>query len=186
MKDILLISPNKVKALTIASDNTDDKYLLSSIREAQDTEFQQVVGQPLYEKLKELVSNDEINVDENIKYKELLDKSEYFLSYATLVRLVLNTTYKLSNIGLNTTTDENVQIPTVNDTLRLRDEFIHTKDYYKMQLQNYLLEEYHKGNFKELLKCQCHKLHSNLYSSATSGLNLGLARGKGINYKCGH
>lgn len=177
--EILLISPDRVKEITVISDNTDEKYLLSSIREAQTIDFQQIIGQPLYEKLVGLIADEEIDETENADYKNLLDTAQYYLAYSVAEKLVVNTTYKISNIGLNTTSDDNVQIPSVNDVLRLRDEYTHKKDHFCLLLQNYLCEKYQDGKLKELTECNYHKIHSNLYSAASTNLWLGGARGKG-------
>lgn len=176
---VLLISADRVKTITIISDNVDDKYLLSSIRECQDTDFQGIVGSELYNKLKSLIVDGTISDEENAPYKELLDKAQYYLAYSVIEKLVVNTTYKVSNIGLNTTSDENVKIPSVAETFRIRDEYTHKKDYYCVLLQKYLYEQYINGELNELGEDNCYKIHSNLYSAASSPINLGGARGRG-------
>lgn len=182
--EVLLISPNKVKEITVISDNTDEKYILSSIREAQDIDFQSIVGQPLYEKLISLVADGSISATTNASYKTLLDKAQYYIAYDVVEKLVVNTTYKISNIGVNTTSDENVQIPSVNDVFKIKDEYTHKKDHYCLLLQNYLLDEYGKGNLKELTECKYHKIHSNLYSASSCNIWLGGRRSNGTdNYR---
>lgn len=171
INDILLTSPDFIRSATQVSDNLQDKYIFESIREAQDIELQDVLGTNLLEALKNYVA------DNNIpgKYQVLLDKCQWFLCYLTVSNLVMATTYKINNIGLNTTTDDNVQILSVNGTLKLRDYYQKKADHYRLLLQNFLLD--HRNDYPELNESQCHKIKSCLYSSASSNVFLGGKRG---------
>lgn len=182
--EILLISPDAVKNITVISDNTDEKYLLSSIREAQTIDFQQIIGSDLYFKLLELVESGDIDENEYEEYKLLLESAKYFLAYKVAEKLILNTTYKISNIGLNTTADEYVQIPQIKDVLRVRDEYTHKCDYYKLLLQKLLYSFYKQGLLKELGECNFKLIETNLYSAASTNIWLGGARGRGFWGRC--
>lgn len=180
MENILLTSSTFIKTTTNADDNLSDKFLQSAIREAQDVDLQEVIGTKMLNKLKELVSNDSIY---NAKYefhKELLDIAQYFLAYVAIANVIVKTTYKISNIGANTTTDENVQIPKMSDIFQLRDYYLHKADNYRLKLQHFILNNI--SFLPEISNNKCRAITSHLYSSATSNVFLGGARGKGKGY----
>lgn len=176
MKDILFTTADFIRSVTIVSDNLQDKYILSSIREAQDIEFQQVVGTRLYNRLKMLIEDESILLDFNVHYRELLDKAQYFIAYQTLANLTVNSTYKINNIGLNTISDDNVSTPSLTDTFKLAKYYTDKADHYKMMLQNWLLKN--KSYFPELLKSDISELSANVNSAASCNVFLGGARGK--------
>ena len=176
MKDILFTTADFIRSVTIVSDNLQDKYILSSIREAQDIEFQQVVGTRLYNRLKMMVEDESILFDFNVHYRELLDKAQYFIAYQTLANLTVNSTFKINNIGLNTISDENTATPSLTDTFKLAKYYVDKADHYKMMLQNWLLKN--KSYFPELLKSDISELSANVHSAASCNLFLGGARGK--------
>lgn len=176
MKDILFTTADFIRSVTIVSDNLQDKYILSSIREAQDIEFQQVVGTRLYNRLKMMVEDESILFDFNVHYRELLDKAQYFIAYQTLANLTVNSTFKINNVGLNTISDENVTTPSLSDTFKLAKYYTDKADHYKMMLQNWLLKN--KSYFPELLKSDISELSANVHSAASCNVFLGGARGK--------
>lgn len=176
MKDILFTNADFIRSVTIVSDNLQDKYILSSIREAQDIEFQQVIGTRLYNKLKMMVEDESILFDFNVHYRELLDKAQYFIAYQTLANLTVNSTYKINNVGLNTISDDNVSTPSLTDTFKLAKYYVDKADHYKMMLQNWLLKN--KSYFPELLKSDISELSANVHSAASCNVFLGGARGK--------
>lgn len=176
MKDILFTNADFIRSVTIVSDNLQDKYILSSIREAQDIEFQQVIGTRLYNRLKMMVEDESILFDFNVHYRELLDKAQYFIAYQTLANLTVNSTFKINNVGLNTISDENVSTPSLTDTFKLAKYYVDKADHYKMMLQNWLLKN--KSYFPELLKSDISELSANVHSAASCNVFLGGARGK--------
>lgn len=176
MKDILFTTADFIRSVTIVSDNLQDKYILSSIREAQDIEFQQVIGTRLYNRLKMMVEDESILFDLNVHYRELLDKAQYFIAYQTLANLTVNSTFKINNVGVNTISDENVTTPSLTDTFKLAKYYVDKADHYKMMLQNWLLKN--KSYFPELLKSDISELSANVHSAASCNVFLGGARGK--------
>lgn len=179
MSKVLLTSANFVRTQTNISDNLSDKYLMPSIREAQDINFREIIGTSLLNRLCELVEDGSINDDEYAVYKDLLDIAQYYLAYQTASLLVVTTTFKINNIGLNTSTDENVQIPQTSDVFKLKDYYQFKSDHYCKLMQNFILN--YKRFLKEIDDCQCAKIHSHLYSAASCNVNLGGRRGKIIN-----
>ena len=182
MNDILFTSPEFIRSVTIVSDNLQDKYILSSIREAQDIDFQQVVGSRLYKKLKALVEDESITFEGMAYYRELLDKAQYFIAYQTLANLTVNSTFKINNVGVNTISDENVQSASLSDTFKLSKFYTDKADHYKMMLQKWLLK--YKNKFPELQKQDVSELSAEVHSAASCNLFLGGARGKMSNKPC--
>lgn len=176
MKNTLLTSTDFVKSNTNISDNISDKFLLPTIKEAQNEDLRQVVGDTLLNKLKQLVYDGSIGDVENEKYKRLLDEAQYFLAYSAISKMVLLTSYKLSNFGISTTSDEHINSPSFNEILAMKDLYIQKADYYKYQLQLFLLDN--RNEYPELSVNNCNSIRSNIYSAASSGLWLGGSRAK--------
>ena len=72
MTDTLLISWTKVKQYSDVNDSLDPDLIKNAIREAQDIQLQRVIGTLLYEKLTDLVKNNEMDDAANAVYKTLL------------------------------------------------------------------------------------------------------------------
>lgn len=178
MAEILLSSEKFVKEVSSISDNIAGKYILPSLREAQEIKLKGVLGDNLLAKLKDLVRTGSIDNAENAKYKTLIDKCQYFLAYSTIVEVSAKVSYKIGNFGVTKTSDENMQVAT-------QDEISKTQYYYQskadaccMDLQNFLLDN--RTDYPELTARHCHKIESNLSSYASCGVFLGGARGKAI------
>lgn len=179
--NILLCSETFLREQFEISDNLQSKFLLPSIREAQDIKYKAIVGECLYNRLLELVENDEILNDENIAYRDLIDESRLFIGYTAIIDLCVKTTVKIDNFGLNRTKDENLDVLGMKEMFQMSDYYQKKADSYCLYLQNWLLE--HKDAYKELDCCHCNKIKSNLYSAASSNLWLGGARGKGKGHR---
>ena len=180
MAAVLLTSERFVKDVTSISDNLAGKFILPSIREAQDTRLRQVLGSCLLEKVKILAATVDghrpIDEPENRWYKELLDRSQYFLAYAAVAEICHKVAMKLANMGVVKTSDDNVQPADTADVSRTSDYYTYKADHYCAELQRWILAN--KGAFPELGACQCNAIRAQLRSAASSGLFLGGARGK--------
>lgn len=172
MAEILLTSEAFVKSVTNVSDNLAGKYILPSIREAQEQGLKGILGDPLLEKVKDLIKTDSL-AD---KYKELVDRCQYYLAYAAIVEVTNKVSFKIGNFGVAKSTDENLQVATYDDIVKMQYYYQSKVDAYCLDLQNWLLEN--KKSFPELTECHCRKISSNLYSAASCGVFLGGARGK--------
>lgn len=172
VEDVLITSPEFIKSVTNIGDNISGKVLQTAIREAQQLEMQQVWGTKLLNKIKSLIANNTIELEENIKYKNILNESQYFLAYCVMANLIMITSFKIDNIGTVQTSDENIINPGLDDLYRLQDFYRNKADYYRLLLQKYLLA----NRVPELGDCGFIK--SELYNAASSGLWLGGRRGK--------
>ena len=185
MAEILLTSENFVKSVTSISDNLAGKYLRPSIREAQDIGLRGILGDTLLEKLKTLVGSGDIAKEENLAYKGLLDRAQYYLAYNAVVEVAAKVAYKIVNFGVAKTQDENLQTASPEEVSQMRFYYQSKADHCCVELQNFLLNN--RRDYPELTEGDCERIHSNLYSAASSGIWLGGPRAKslpGVAVKC--
>lgn len=182
MKQILLVSANYIKNISNISDNISGKLIEPAVWEAQNEGLRGILGDTLEDKLEDLVDSGDIDNDENVKYKRLLVKAQYFLAYTAIANVCMLTTVKIDNAGLEQVSDEKMEPLDITDSYRLRDFYQHKADYLCKQLQNFLLKN--RKDYPELSDNDCNSIKSNLYSAATCGIWLGGVRGKGYNHKC--
>jgi hypothetical protein len=176
MAEILLSSEAFVKSVTSASDNLSGKYILPSLREAQEIGLKGILGDDLLSKLKALVKEGALDAAANAAYKTLVDHCQYFLAYKTIVEVTNKVSYKIGNFGVTKTQDENLQVASQDEIAKMQYYYQSKADACCLDLQNYLLE--HRSDYPELTECCCHKIESNLRSAATCGIFLGGARGR--------
>lgn len=177
MKNVLLTSPDFVRLNSNISDNVNSKVLATAIREVQEDELQEILGQLLFEKLQDLVESGEISNEENAKYKELLDKAQMFITYRVIAEIIVMLNMKIDNAGLIQTRDENMDYMGLDDTMTMKNYYDTKASHYAYLLQNYLME--HLTEISELTECQAWKIRSTLYSAASPSVFLGGARGRG-------
>lgn len=176
MAEILLSSEAFVKSVTSISDNLSGKYVLPSLREAQEIGLKGILGDCLLSKLKALVKDGSINEESNVKYKELIDRCQYYLAYVTIVEVTNKTSFKIGNFGVVKSTDENLQVASQDEISKMQYYYQSKADACCYELQGWLLDN--RSSFPELSDCDCRRISSNLYSAATCGIFLGGARGK--------
>lgn len=176
MAEILLSSEAFVKSVTSVSDNLSAKYILPSLREAQEIGLKGILGDSLLAKLKTLVKNGQLEDSANVHYKELIDRCQYYLAYVTIVEVTNKTSYKVGNFGVTKSSDENLQVATQDEIAKMQYYYQTKADACCYDLQNWLLD--HRTDFPELNDNDCRKISSNLYSAATCGIFLGGGRGK--------
>lgn len=174
--EILLISEDTIKDNSAVSDNVAGKYIRAAIRAAQETSFRSLVGDALLGKLKDLVRDDEIDEAGNAAYKALLDVSQYYLLYTSLVELIPVVTVKIANAGAVKTPDEKVEVVSQEQVSLEQERYQGKADMECRRIQDYLLNN--RAAYPELSECDCRRIHANLYSAASSGIFLGGARGR--------
>ena len=172
MAEILLTSEAFVKSVTNVSDNLAGKYILPSIREAQEQGLKSILGDCLLSKVKHLFNTGSL---EGI-YKELVDHCQYYLAYAAIVEVTNKVSFKIGNFGVAKSTDENLQVASYDEIVKMQYYYQTTGDAVCLELQQWLVQN--RGSVPELTECQCRKLSSNLHSAASCGSFLGGSRGK--------
>lgn len=191
MKEILFTSEENVKGLTAISDNVESKFLLPAIREAQEIYLREIIGDALMAKLAWCIENNafrgafsvadynedfETDGGGNPQYKKLLGKIQYYLAYKAVSELIPKVSYKIANMGVVKTSDDNVQNATYNEIIIQRDYYVSRADYYCLLLQNFLLAN--KSDYPELSQQKVNEIHATLKSAASCGIWLGGPRGK--------
>lgn len=174
--DVLLTSEEFVKSYSNISNNVNGKYLRVAIREAQEIELREILGSCLLNKLKALVEAEELDQPENGIYMEIIDQCQYFLAYTAVKNLCLTTSYKIDNIGVSQTYDENIQSMSLEDTYNIMEQYARKADYFCHLLQEFLISR--KEFIPELTDSQCSCIQANLYHAATGGIWMGGRRGK--------
>ena len=176
MAEVLLSSEKFIKEVSNISDNLAGKFLLPSLREAQDVKLKMILGDALLQRIKAILKAGSIDSSANSWYKKLLDESQYYLAYSTIVEIINKVSYKIGNAGVKITNDENLQAASQDEIIKQQYYYQAKADAYCIQLQGWILEN--RSHFPELTECHCRKIHSNLLSAASCGLFLGGARGK--------
>ena len=180
--DILLTSSDFIKSATNCSDNLNEKVMQTAIREAQEIDLKEIVGDHMLKRLKQLVETNMIREKRYKFYKKLLDEAQYFLAYAVLTKLCMITTFKIDNVGIVKTSDDRIETLSIDDVYAVQNYYQKKADYFQGVLQNYILNN--RDKLKEIDCNRCNDIHAHLYSAASGGLWLGGRRGKGFNGCC--
>lgn len=176
MAEILLSSEKFIKEVTSISDNLAGKFILPSLREAQEIKLKGILGSCLLKRLKDLMREGLLEEEEYGAYKELVDECQYFLAYSTICEVLNKVSYKVSNMGVTKTSDENVQNATPEEIGKMLYYYQSKADSCAFTLQSFLLNN--RRAYPELHDCDCNRIHANLHSAASCGIFLGGPRGK--------
>jgi hypothetical protein len=104
----LLISTEDIKRFTISNGNLDADDFIEYIKISQDITIQNYLGSKLYQKLQELILNNDINDAEFVDYKNLLvTYIKPMLIHWAMVYYLPFAAYTLNNKGLFKHTSEN-------------------------------------------------------------------------------
>lgn len=174
--EILLTSEKFVKEVMSVSDNLAGKYILPSIREAQEQGLKGIVGSCLLRALKERVRDGSINAPDAEPYRELLSRARYYLAYTAIVEVSVKVSWKIANMGVTRTTDEGVSYASADEIDKMRYYYQAKADACAFELQGWLLDN--ARALPELDACACERIRANLTSAASCGIWLGGPYGK--------
>ena len=180
--EVLLCSEKFIKEVTSISDNLYGKYILPSLREAQDIGLRGILGDCLLERLRQLVADGTLTEEGNGMYHALVNRCQYYLAYMTVVEVLNKASFKVGNFGVSRATDEHLQAAGHDDIARQGYYWQSKADACCWQLQQWLLDN--REAFPELNDCDCSRMRSNLHSAATCGIWLGGARAYRIGGPC--
>ena len=176
--NILLVSENKVRSHSNISTNVQSHYVIPAIKEAQ-LQYELCVGTKLYNKIIELVESGDISLDENKVFKDLLDNSQYFLIYQSIVYLTDIVSVKIDNMGIVQANDEHVQNVSINDSNKIKNMYQNKADRYLKRLEMFIYENW--KDYKDYLTVDKYdEFCPNIYSASDTPIYLGGARGKGF------
>lgn len=129
-KNVMLISPQKVKTWGVINLNVNESEIGNAIRISQEIYLRDIVGTDLVERVQRLVYNkiqglpDTIDDEANEAYKVLLD--DYLtpvLVYRVAVELCTLMTLKIRNMGVVKNNDTNVQATSAGDVKHMREYY---------------------------------------------------------------
>lgn len=172
MAEILLSSEAFIKSVSNISDNVSGKYILPSLREAQEIGLRGILGDRLLDKLKALMRDNQLTG----AYLTLVDRCQYYLAYKTITEVVNKVSYKIVNFGVAKSTDENLQVATQDEIAKQQYYYQSKADSCCLDLQHFLLDN--RADYPELTESCCYRIESNLHSAATCGIFLGGARNR--------
>ena len=173
MTDILLITEQSIKNITNISDNMAGKLLLTAIRESQEINLREILGDALLDEIKRQIQENDVRET----YNQLILQCQYYLAYQSCANICMITSVKIDNAGLQRVSDEKMEPLPVSEVNQIHDYYQQKADFYCERLQNFLLQ--HKEDYPQLTTRQCNSINANLYSSATCGIFLGGPRSKG-------
>lgn len=176
-RDILLCSEQVIKTYTHISDNICGDYLNPAIYVAQRSKLEGILGTALVQKIQTLVAENELILEANKAYKELLD--EYitdYLCYAAICELIPIVSFKINNVGAARTEEEKTSSVTFDEVFQLRDYYEDKADYFGYRMQKYLIDNYNE--FPELNDSTISNIKANIRSAAGCSIWLGGERGK--------
>lgn len=172
MVDVLLLSEDYLKTNSALNENYFGHWLRPAIKEAQNIGLVGVIGDCLYNKIIDLVRTGDIVNDENAAYKDLLDNYiRDYLIYETLKETIPIANVKIANLGTKLTEDERIVSLTQGEADLLQHSFSLKADFYKKQLQNYILRNI--DAFPEIDECcTCDKYINKPHLKETADTNL--------------
>lgn len=130
----LLVSASNMKSFGVLDMNDDEHVLLPITKRIQDGVIHNILGTVLLEKLLTLIRTDEIVLDENAIYKQMLDGYIFhIMAWAVRAEYAVETAIKSRNFGTGTSNDSYLQNSILTDVFKIR-------DYYKSQSDKYVLE----------------------------------------------
>lgn len=176
-QEILLVSENTVRKYSNISTNTQTHSLLPAIRFAH-LEYELVVGTKLLNHLKELIETGDIELEENYKYKNLLDKSQPYLIFTTISELIILNAVKIDNFGQIQSNDEHIQNLTLKENFQLKEYYINKASQELKHLLMFIYEFY--DDYPELKGIDKGSFAPNLYSASNTSIWLGGARSRNL------
>lgn len=139
-QQILYIDGNYIKAYSHIDGNIDDNDLLPSIIQAQDSQIQPILGTNLYNKLKTLIKDGQVDTAGNENYKTLLQ--EYVMMTTLKWTLVYFYPYLHGNLAngiIGTRNVDNMTSLSQDEVSALIDTERSNAQFYTERLINYLL-----------------------------------------------
>lgn len=135
----LLVSIDDIKAFGVIDINVHEHVLQPIAMYVQDEVIHNLIGTRLYEKLMELVETDEIDLDENECYKQLLRGYIFkIMAWKIKAESCLDLSEKVRNFGVGRVSDDRVYPDTYNDMQKTKRNFHDRADKYVVELGNFL------------------------------------------------
>lgn len=131
--------------------NIAGEYITSALFEAQEIYLKNIIGGRLLRSLKK--HEDEHDWDDFPAYADLKEMAQPFIIYQGAICLFTKVAYKVANIGVYTTEDQNVKHLSKTEISELKEEYQAKADFFCHELQKWLC--HYKAQFAELNACDC-------------------------------
>lgn len=137
MADIYFINATYIKEFTFVDENVDEKYLLVSIKEAQEIHIREYIGSGLYDELVSQIDNNNLTaLNTTLLDTYIIPSLKWWVIYEAAPFL----TFKFTNKNIVTKNSDNSTTIGANDLDRLMEFVKHKAQYHTRRLINYLLE----------------------------------------------
>jgi len=143
MTNTFLLSEIKLREYTDLDNNVDSALIKNAIRESQDIRLQSIIGTLLYNKIMDLVDNNEIDLPANSNYKTLLDNYiQNYLIYAAYWYALDAIYLRSRNNGLIKPTGGENSVDVDRSLYNLKRQSVEGKmEFYAEKLTEYIIEE---------------------------------------------
>lgn len=143
--NVVLISADNVKNLTIVNTNVSDEYIGYAIRDTQNIDLQSIIGTSLLDKIKELLYNkmkgldNAIDTEANVAYLDLFEEFiKPYLVHKTVVNVLIPISLKIRNMGVIKTNDTNIQNAEFDEVKYLMKYYEQQAAFYETRLSKFL------------------------------------------------
>jgi len=139
MAEVLLINEDVLKSVGLINDNVDGCYLQPAMVLAQEVGLQEIIGTRLLKKIKNLIETDEILLDSNIAYKELLvDYIKNYLIWQTTSEIQVPVSFKTTNSGSVQNQDDKKNGNDIKNVQYLKEYYADKARFFGKLLSDYL------------------------------------------------
>ena len=139
MAYVLLISEQKLKDSSSINLQVDNEILLPYILQSQTLYVETKLGTQLYNKLKDLITNNTIGQPANAAYKTLLDDYiSFVLVNYSFYHVIPFLRFKVENSNIFSKTSETGNALSTEEAQSLREEIVNTAQYYTERMIDYI------------------------------------------------
>jgi len=139
MAYVLLISEQKLKDSSSINLQVDNEILLPYILQSQTLYVETKLGTQLYNKLKDLITNNTIGLPANAAYKTLLDDYiSFVLVNYSFYHVIPFLRFKVENSNIFSKTSETGNALSTEEAQSLREEIVNTAQYYTERMIDYI------------------------------------------------
>lgn len=169
---VKFVSTVYLKENTTIEDNVDDSKLVPFIYSSQDTHIQQALGTTLYNRIKEGVVNNDLNVDEEDLLRDYIQPCLAQWSFYEVYPFL---NFKTTNKAVSKESSEFSQPSELDEIKYMRNAIRDLAEFYLKRLTKYLCDfsnlfpEYENPDTNENLPSNSKSYFSGLYTVRTNG-----------------
>jgi hypothetical protein len=135
----LFVSVVEVKKKSIISGSVDPDKIVQFVEVAQDTHIQNYLGGKLYNKMQQLILDDEISLPINSNYLHLLETYiKPMLIWFTQADYIPFSAFQVSNGGVFRHTAANSQVASMEEINMLTRTTLETAEFYTRRFMDYM------------------------------------------------